>query len=188
MSVKTVAMEVGTLQAGDESEGWIRWHPRVAEDPRNESLREAVESFEPPCNDAGEACAGWLKEHALEDWQYIATWVLYAQGLVHGFFALRSSSLNFTMEDGQKITVPCSQIEWLCKREGGKFHGRALIEHASGLALQVSQIQGNTLLIIEPYDERVAEILLERHKFFRSAEQGHLWLPLYHEVDLPHPG
>jgi hypothetical protein len=172
----------------DQREGWIRWRPELAESGKYEHIVEAIDAFVPPCNLAGDACDTWLKENSLDDYPYTATWILYTQGMLHGFFALRSSVIAMTFNDrGKEWTqpLPCSQIAWLCKRDGGKFHGRAIINSAIGRALEVAQIQGNVALVIEPFDEDVAELLQSRHDFFRAAEHGHLWMPLYAQIQPP---
>jgi hypothetical protein len=172
----------------DQREGWIRWRPELAESGEYEEVAEAIEEFVPPCNIAGETCGEWLKTSALRDYPYTATWILYHQGMIHGFFALRSSVISTTIQDGGrewKEPLPCSQVVWLCKRDGGKFHGRAIINAAIGRAQEVAAVQGNVALVIEPFDDDVAELLQSRHEFFRAAEHGHLWVPLYSRIQPP---
>lgn len=179
----------------DNREGWIRWEPGEAN--RNEMLKAAVEEFEPPCKDvgeasaellmegkdAGEAAAKWLMEESLADHPHSVTWVLYNSNRVQGFFAICSSSLTVTLPaegnlEEASVTWPCSKILWLCKREGSKFDGRILFRQAAARASEVARLQGNVALVIEPYDDGVAERLISRHKFIRAADQGQLWLPL----------
>jgi hypothetical protein len=174
----------------DNKDGWIRWRPEIAESAAWEDLAEAVEGFEPPCNEAGEECARWLKEQSLLDYPFTATWVMFHNGIVHGFFAMSSNTFNVSYPSGEEGGVggkekwPCSQIKWLCKREQGKFLGVTLFEQAVYTADRVAQFQGNVALVIEPFDDVVAEILESRLTFLRRAEQGQLWMPLYRDEDL----
>jgi hypothetical protein len=174
----------------EKREGWVRWRPEIAESTVWEDLAEAIADFEPPCNEAGEECAGWLKEQSLLDYPFTATWVLFHASRVHGFFAISSNILsidytNSPRESGvAKENWPCSQIKWLCKREGGKFRGATIFKQAAYTAKRVAMFQGNVALVIEPFDDPTAALLQERHEFLRTAEQGQLWLPLYRDEDL----
>jgi hypothetical protein len=174
-----------------KTEGWIRWGPAAAGSAAWDDLAEAVETFEAPCNDAGEACERWLKEEALDNYPHTATWVLFNAGLIHGFFAICSGVVKISYPNGadkqaevEKENWPCSQIKWLSKREGGKFRGRSIFRQATIRALEVAALQGNVALVIDPYDDETAALLHERHSFFRTADQGQLWVPLYPEEDL----
>lgn len=166
----------------EEREGWVRWTPAVARSRGWEDLAEAVEDFRAPCEGAGSACERWLKEESLDEWPRTVTWVMFHAGLVQGFFAICSSSINITMPDGKKEMWPCSKIVWLSRRdrrEGGKFKGQTLFMQAASRAGEVGEIQGNVALVIEPFDDRIAKLLELRHEFLRTANQGQLWLPLY---------
>ncbi|HWJ43364.1 MAG TPA: hypothetical protein VNR67_08020 [Solirubrobacterales bacterium] len=175
----------------DKKNAWIHWRPEIADAAGWEDLAEAIQDFEPPCNEAGEECALWLKEHSLEDFPLTATWVLFLNGIVHGFFAMSSSSFTISNphpsrpEEVVTETWPCSQIKWLCRRNQGKFIGRTFFDQAVYTADRVAKLQGNVALVIEPFDDVIAGILTERHHFLRTADQGQLWIPLYPEEDFP---
>src|SRR4051794_27698522 len=97
----------------DQSEGWLRWRPELAESGAYEDVVEGIGGFVPPCNVAGDECDKWLKSSSLEDYPYTATWILYTQGMVHGFFALHSSVVTTVIQDGdtqRREHLPCSQI------------------------------------------------------------------------------
>lgn len=176
--------------ADENRTGWIRWRPEIAESAAWADLAEAVEEFEPPCNEAGEECARWLKEQSLSDYPFTATWVMFHNGLVHGFFAMSSNTftiryLSSSEEGGDaRERWPCSQIKWLCRHDQGKFLGRVIFEQAAYTAQRVTEFQGNVALVIEPFDDTIAEILESKLKFLRRADQGQLWIPLHRDADL----
>jgi len=173
----------------DEKSGWIRWRPEIAKTAVWDDLAEAIDQFEPPCNKAGEDGAAWLKEHSLRDFPLTATWVLFHNSVVHGFFAMSSNAFSVSSpspanpEELVKEKWPCSQIKWLCRRNKGKFIGRTFFDQAVFTAYRVAQLQGNVALVIEPFDDEIAGILTKRYDFFRTAEQGQLWIPLYPEEE-----
>ncbi len=173
----------------EQKDGWIRWRPEIADSKGYEDLAEAIEAFEPPCNEAGEECAEWLKNQSLSEYPSIVTWVMFHNGLVHGFFAISSnvftiSSPHPSGNGEEKKKLPCSQIKWLCKRDQGKFLGRTIFEQAAYTASQVAELQGNVALVIEPFDDTIAGVLEKRLTFLRTAEQGQLWVPLYSDEEL----
>jgi hypothetical protein len=175
------------MEKGDR-EGWVRWTPEIAESRAYEDLAEAIDDFRAPCEVAGMECEKWLKNAALSDYPNTVTWVLFHAGLVQGFFVICSGTITIERpgtSDGEPAKTemwPSSRIVWLCRRdkhEGGKFEGRTFFRQAWARAVEVGKIQGNAALVIEPFDDRIARILELRYDFFRTADQGQLWLPLY---------
>jgi hypothetical protein len=181
------------MLAGDEVDGWVQWVPTIAKSA-NWSLSEAIEAFEPLEYEAGSACARWLKESALLQWPQTVTWVLFRNGLVEGFFAMRSGIVELDLpktgpgDSADAIIRPCSVVEWLCRRRGDEFDGRPLINQAIYRAREVGKTQGNIALVIEPFNATIGKILLAEHDYLSETAQGHLWLPLYEPNDLLMPG
>lgn len=177
------------MSIGDEPDGWVPWVPSNAKSA-NWSLPEAIEAFEPLEYEAGSACADWLKEAALLQWPQTVTWVLFRNGLIEGFFAMRSGIVELDLpgpgagdDHSDPIVRPCSVVEWLCRRRGDEFDGGRLINQAIYRAREVGKTQGNIALVIEPFDRTIAKILRREHDYLKETAQGHLWLPLYGPED-----
>jgi hypothetical protein len=177
-----------SVPAGNAADGWVPWTPATAESA-DQGLSEAIQAFEPLPNEAGSACARWLRESSLMQWPQTVTWVLHRNELIEGFIAMRSGIVELDLprakvwEQGETIPWPCSVVEWMCRREGEDFDGKRLINQAIYRARQVGETQGNVALVIEPFNPRIREILLNEHDYLRRTRQGHLWLPLYKAKD-----
>ncbi len=52
------------------------------------------------------------------------------------------------------------------------------------IATEVAELQGNIALMIDPYDDDTADMLLSKYDFLRSAKHGQLWLPLQRQGDI----
>lgn len=178
----------------EQTDGWTRWEPSIAKSA-NWALAEAVEAFEPLGYDAGEECAWWLKNESLRNYPHTITWVLCNAGVLEGFFAICSGVLELELPHSnpddvvQNVKWPCSVIKWMCRRggkrpDGREYDGRPLINQAIARGKEVGTVQGNVALVIEPFDDFIADKLLERHDFLRKARQGQLWMPLYGDNDL----
>jgi hypothetical protein len=175
-------------RAESAADGWVQWIP-ATEKSADKGLSKAIQDFEPLPNEAGSACARWLKESSLMQWPQTVTWVLYRNGLVEGFIAMRSGIVELDIprkkvwEKGETVPWPCTVVEWMCRRAGDDFDGKRLINQAIYKATQVGETQGNAALVIEPFSPRIREILLREHDYLRRTGQGHLWLPLNNPED-----
>jgi hypothetical protein len=75
-------------------------------------------------------------------------------------------------------TIPASEIRWIAKHAESDLGGEELLTQAIWIAEQVAEVQGNTALVIDPYDGETAKMLLDHYRFLWSARHGQLWLPL----------
>ncbi len=177
-----------------EFEGWIRWRPEYLDSPAHADIVEAVELFVPVDNDAGRRSARWLSEEALYDDQMTGTWLFYGNQKLQGFVSVCSGNIS-VYDDGTANAfrrrlqglpgvryagelVPASEIRWMGRHREAEFKGEVLLRHAARIAHEVAEWQGNSALVVDPYDEDTAELLLRKYKFLRSAKKGQLWLRL----------
>jgi hypothetical protein len=177
-----------------EIEGWLRWQPEYLDSAAYEEVVEAVERFRPVDIAAGRMSARWLREEALHDGKMTGTWLFYRNQKIHGFVSICSG--NITLHDDGTANafrrrlqglpgiryagelVPASEIRWMGRHAESEFKGEAILAHAVRIAREVATWQGNAALVIDPYDDATAELLLTRYDFLRSAKKGQLWLRL----------
>ncbi len=177
-----------SIPAGNAADGWVPWVPATAESA-HEGLSKAIDEFEPLQYVAGSAGARWLKESSLMQWPQTVTWVLYRNGLIEGFIAMRSGIVELPLarekvwEKQATVRWPCSVVEWMCRRDGDEFDGRRLINQAIYRAREVGKTQGNVALVIEPFDPKIGEILKKEHDYLSATGQGHLYVPIYDPED-----
>lgn len=181
--------------------GWFAWRKQYADDIAYADIAEAIEQFRPVDNDAGRDSARWLKEHAASDYPSTVTWLFYEDRRVHGFFSICSGNVQL-YDDGRSrpfrrlisglpgrryagTLEPASEIRWWGRHVESAIGGKDLLEQAVSFASEVARVQGNVAVVIDPYDEATATMLLEQYEFLRSAKHGQLWLPLHEEEDVP---
>ena len=180
--------------ARKEFEGWLRWRPEYLNSIAYEEVVEAIDAFEPVDNKAGQMSAKWLKEEALVDDKMTGTWLMYRNQRLQGYVSICSG--NITLHDDGKANafrrtlrglpgvryagelIPASEIRWMGRHVQSDFRGEVLLNHAMRIASEVAELQGNSALVIDPYDDDTADLLLERYRFLRSAKKGQLWLRL----------
>jgi hypothetical protein len=183
----------------EQTDGWIRWDETTAKSA-NWNVTEAVQAFEPVQNEDGEECARWLKEAALYDYPRTITWVLCNAGVLEGFFAMCSGTLELELahsrpnEESQSVKWPCSVIKWMCRRhgkrpDGTEYDGLPIINHAIYRAKEVAEHQGNVALFIEPSNPTIAGKLEHQYPFLRRVNEGQLWMPIFdeHQLLVPNP-
>lgn len=173
--------------------GWYKWTPEVAADPRNAELANGVREFRSERSDAGREAARWLREDALEDHPNTVTYLLWTGVRVDGYFALASGSVELAMDDRLEFTPPgseylpppvlgASHIEWLARNDQGDTPGHDILLYALSVAMQVADLQGTPVAVLDPYDKAVAELCEGRYGFRRSQTRAgndvRLWLTL----------
>jgi len=179
-----------------ESNGWTRWDTTARS--ADWTVANAVETFAPLKNDDGEECGRWLKEESLNDYPHTVTWVLCNGGVLEGFFAMCSGTLELELprtdprEEIESVQWPCSVIKWMCRRDGKRpdgteYDGLPIINHAIYRAKEVATHQGNVALFIEPSNPVIAEKLLGQYPFLRRVKEGQLWMPLFDKYELLTP-
>lgn len=165
-------------------EDWIRWTPETAAEP---DLADAVASFEGVDVPAGRAAAEWLRERALANHGSTVTYLMVVGGRVEAFYAICSASVQMTMRHRKEVgagphpSQPASLIAWLSKARDSDVDGETILLHALGVAQAVLDLQGNKVVVLDPYDEATADLWAERHQFRKTkADEGvtRLWHPL----------
>ncbi len=166
-------------------EGWIRWWPGREKEQAFADVARAVEEFQPVPRKAGKAAAQWLKTEAIRDYPATVTWLNYESGRIEGFFAIRSGnfllkeSSNWRPRKRENLLKPASHIIWMCRHADSKIRGDRLISRAAGVASEVTRLQGNIALVINPYDGDTARMLAEKYAFLQcDPRSGQLWLPV----------
>ncbi len=180
-------------------ERWHVWSPHKAADSANVALVEAVRSFQSTDTEAGKAATLWLRERSLEAHPSVVTRLLVSDGIVQGFYTLASSQVRLTQRQRRGLTdsavvnavQPASFIEWMAKhRDAEAGVVDAILLHAAYTAIQVTQLQGNVALVVDPIDEETAALWQDRYGFRRSLsddpnELKRLWIPLGLALDRP---
>jgi hypothetical protein len=186
---------------------WVRLIPEVVEDMGSyrHLLLDAVARFESLPRNAGIEAAKWLREHALDDYGSSVTYLMLLKKRVEAFYALRSAEVLLSQHERKRLLhkrrseayeihprQPASLIIWTAKRDGADGGCAELIlRHAFASAVEVAQSQGNIALVLDPYDEKTAQMWMRMKcvKFRRSAEARpstngqqqarRLWTPLH---------
>jgi hypothetical protein len=187
----------------NESTGWFRWRQQYADDVAYADIAEAIKRFRPVAKKgekAGSDSALWLMEYSADDYPSTATWLFYRDQKVHAFFSICSGNVQLH-DDGQSrffrrlisglpgrryagLLEPASEIRWFGRHIESDVTGKEVLEQATLIATEVAEIQGNIALVIDPYDDATAEMLLKQYKFLRSAKHGQLWLPLQRQEEI----
>lgn len=190
----------------------MRFTPEVVADLDSEQdlLLGAVDEFESIPREAGREAARWLRERALDEYGTSVTYLMLLERRVEAFYALSSAEVLLTGRERKQLLrgvrketydvparQPASLIAWAAKRAGaGAQCAELILRHAFTSALEVAQSQGNIALVLDPYDEKTAEMWMRMKfvKFRRSTESRRspngteqirrLWTPLHP----PRPG
>jgi hypothetical protein len=150
--------------------------------------------FKPVDNDAGRMSARWLREEALRDDKMTGTWLFYRNQKQQGYVSICSGNISLH-DDGRANAfrrtlqglpgvryagelIPASEIRWMGRHVEAEFKGEVILRHAARIASEVAELQGNSALVVDPYDDDTADFLLEKFDFLRSAKKGQLWLRL----------
>ena len=178
----------------DDRGTWRRWLPTDSDEDLR-AIGAAVEAFQAMDTDAGRDAEHWLKEQALNDHPSTVTWLYLLDGRLEGYYALSSTSVELTQRQRKKLTSwrrahplhpsqPASLIAWIAKHREAQIPGELLVLHATFIAGQVSELQGNIALVLDPYDDDVGEMWRTRYGFNTAAGpdssdgRKRLWLPL----------
>jgi hypothetical protein len=181
-----------------DDERWYRWLPDRAGDAAFADIAAAVEDFESVDTESGRAATEWLKQESLANHPYTLTWLLVEEGRVEAYYAICSAEITLTERQRRQLPVHdrahrlhprqgASLIAWIAKHRDATVGGEFIALHAAYTATEVSKLQGNIALAVDPFDEGTSEFWQSQYGF-RPAhvpEFGHrrrLWLPL-HEVD-----
>jgi hypothetical protein len=83
----------------------------------------------------------------------------------------------------QPKSVPACYVAYIARDERFPGAGRDALKHAGRVARDVSRLQGNHLLVLDPYDDDTSKMWSREYGFRETAEvtdwgQPRLWLPI----------
>lgn len=167
----------------------VHWRPAVAR--AVPELRDAVMRFDPGDREAGQACAHWLRERALQEPPEAATRLLVQDGRVLGFFALTNGHAELRRDDREAlgltyVTQPAVVLAQVARAGSEPGVGEDLLLIATAVARRAAEFSAATVLALDPYDEPTSIMWQERFGFRESAKPGpgrpaalkRLWVPL----------
>jgi hypothetical protein len=184
------------VKADDEDWFWCRWTPATAESRAFEDVARAVEKFKSLDTPPGREATRWLKEEALANHPATISYVLMRGGRIEGYFALASSSVELKQshrkalssgQHGHRLspTQGASLVAWLARHEDAEIDGALVLKFALSIARRVAFVQGTVALVLDPFDEQLAKLWIERYEFMpsqtrvRGGRLRRLWIPLY---------
>jgi hypothetical protein len=184
------------VRADDDGWFWCQWTPTTAESRAFEDVARAVEKFRSRDNPPGREATRWLKEEALANHPSTISYVLMRDGRIEGYVALASSSVELkqshrkALSSGQRghrlsPTQGASLLAWIAKHEEAEIDGALLLKFAISIARRAAFLQGEVALVLDPFDEQLARLWIERYGFVRSQTRirggmlRRLWFPLY---------
>lgn len=119
------------------------------------------------------------------------THLLIGDGQVEGFVSLCSGSVRLSKRSIRSLglrttitTMPAIVLTWIARHREGSTTGLELIETASALARESAENIGVAAFVLDPWDERVANVWRNDPYPFRDSEQRpkgkppRLWTPL----------
>jgi hypothetical protein len=184
------------VKADDEDWFWCRWTPHTAESRGFEDVTRAVKKFRSLDNPPGREATRWLKEEALANHPATVSWVLMGDGRIEGYFAVASTSVELkqshrkALSSGQRDqrltpTQGATLVAWLARHEEAELDGALLLKFALSVARRAAFWQGTVALALDPFDETLAKLWVERYEFMQSRTRvrgdrlWRLWTPLY---------
>jgi hypothetical protein len=183
----TWAQRAAALIAADEG-GWVT----VPDDaPLPRFLQTASEAFDAGDSAGGRAAGDWLRR-ALIERPTSARVHLHVGGGIRGFYALASAEVELTRRSRAEVAAtvrraPASLVAWIAKDTYHGTDGRELLLHAIATARRVAELQGTSVIAVDPFDAATASFWIERYGFRECAPplEGapprpypRLWIPL----------
>jgi len=179
------------------TDGWHLWTPRTTSAAEFETIATAVNEFAPDefaCEGSrwGQYGAAWLKERAIETYPSIVTRVYLRNGLLEAFYGLSGATVRLTQRHrttagggtvGLSPVQPATLLAWFGLHRDATTSFGEILSHAVGVALEVRDLQGSLVLVIDPFDEHVADMLTALYPFRRAVATvpgapRRLWMPL----------
>ncbi len=165
---------------------WVTLAPDTAPE-----LADAMQTFQSLDCDAGDAATQFLKDDALVNFAMTRTHLLVSDTRVEGFISLCSGSVQLSARSVRSLglrttirTMPAVVLTWIARHHESSTTGLELIETGFALARESARNVGVAAFVLDPWDERVAEIWRSEPYPFRSSEQKRkrkpprLWAPL----------
>lgn len=154
-------------------------------------LIEAMDAFQPLDCPAGRAAAEFLSDEALTNSTMTRTHLLATDDRIEGFISLCSGSVQLSERSIRSLglrttrkTMPAIVLTWVARHRESPVTGRELVETAFALARESAKNVGVAAFVLDPWDEKVAEIWRNDPYPFRDSEQKRkrkpprLWTPL----------
>jgi hypothetical protein len=140
-------------------------------------LGEAIRSFQ-PVPGPGESVAEWLAERALSRPQEATVRVRLSHGRVAGVYALCAAQVALSCEERAQLggvhyrTQPAILLAQFARAAGSPGVGDELLSHAVDTTSLALAYIGATVLVVDPFDERTADIWQERFGFQDSEQRA----------------
>lgn len=157
---------------------WVVWDPDEAE--RSPDLVAAVRRFVPVDCETGREAANFLIDRSLDNDPSTKTWLLLVDGEVEGFFACCNGSVRIEREHSRLLkvphrrTLPAFIVAWIARRGGGPVGGEHLMLKAIGVAREQRRNVGSVVLALDPGDDQVARLWIEKYGFRRCLPEDDL--------------
>lgn len=179
---ESVDSEIGALTAK-----WVTLSPSTA----TPELIKAMQAFQALDYPAGDAAARFLSDDAVVNSAMTRTHLLLADDRVEGFISLCSGSVQLSERSIRSLglrttirTMPAIVLTWVARHCESSITGLELIETAFALARESAANIGVAAFVLDPWDEKVAEIWRSDPYPFKDSEQKRkrkpprLWAPL----------
>jgi hypothetical protein len=140
-------------------------------------LGAAIGAFRPVPNPAGESAAEWLAERALSEPQEATVRLRLSHGRVTGVYALCAAQIALSGEERAQLggvhyrTQPVILLAQFARAADAPGVGEEMLRHADGIARRARLYVGATVLVVDPFDQDVAEMWRERF-VFQDSEQS----------------
>ncbi|MEX0972968.1 MAG: hypothetical protein WDZ46_06885 [Solirubrobacterales bacterium] len=176
-----------TLVAAPAAGRWVTLSPRTT----TPGLIGAMEAFEPLNFPAGDAAARFLKEEAVVNSSMSRTHLLVSEQQVEGFVSLCSGSVKLSKRSIRSLglrttitTMPAIVLTWVARHRESSTTGLELVQTAFAVARESAKNIGVAAFVLDPWDDKVADLWRSEPYPFRDSEQRRrgkpprLWTPL----------
>jgi hypothetical protein len=143
---------------------WWSWIALRERDAVPEEMLAAIREFDAGPHPAAVAAAEWLRTIALDS-SSARTWLLVGSHTVFAYCALASGSVPLTRRQREEVTL----VAWVAKATEAEIDGRELVGHAASIAIEVRRLQATCVLALDPFDEDVRRLWMDRYGFREVA-------------------
>ncbi len=162
--------EAVVVALGADRRSWIALRQR---DVVPEELLAAIREFDAGPHPAAVAAAEWLRTIALDS-SSARTWLLVGSHTVLAYCALASGSVPLTRRQREEVgsayrDTPATLVAWVAKATEAEIDGRDLVGHAASIAIEVRRLQATCVLALDPFDENVRRLWMDRYGFREVA-------------------
>lgn len=139
-------------------------------------LGEAIRSFQPVPDPAGESVADWLTDRALAEPQESTVRVRLSHGKITGVYALCAAQVALSRADRAHLggvhyrTQPAILLAQFARAADAPGVGAEMLRHADKIARRALPYIGATVLVVDPFDHDTANMWRERFGFDDSEQ------------------